>query len=442
MYPEDSLRSAALFERARKVMPGGNSRHGVFLSPFPPYAVSGSGCRVIDADGVERIDCVNNWSSLIHGHCNPAIVEAVRHQAGILMAAGMPTEAEIELAELLVDRLPGIEQLRFSNSGSEGVLFALRAARAFTGRDRIAKVEGAYHGSIDAVEVSVAPSSTRWGSAWAPASVPATDGIPQSVLHDTLVLPFNDVQSTEALLREQGQTLAAVVLDPVVSRMGLVAATPEYLRMIREVTRELGILLVFDEVFSFRLGYHGIQGEVGVTPDLTALGKIIGGGLPVGATGGRADVMAVFDLTRPPLRVEHGGTYNANPMTMAAGLACMRQMTPDAYTHLSRLGDQLRTGLRDALNDAGVPGQVQGQGSLAALTFMTDPVTSYRDLKSRDHDRRKVGLLHRHLLNHGVQIVPYGMFILSTPMTPADIRFILQQVRSGLDALKTTLMQA
>ena len=182
MYPEDSLRSAALFERARKVMPGGNSRHGVFLSPFPPYAVSGSGCRVIDADGVERIDCVNNWSSLIHGHCNPAIVEAVRHQAGILMAAGMPTEAEIELAELLVDRLPGIEQLRFSNSGSEGVLFALRAARAFTGRDRIAKVEGAYHGSIDAVEVSVAPSSTRWGSAWAPASVPATEGIPQSVL--------------------------------------------------------------------------------------------------------------------------------------------------------------------------------------------------------------------------------------------------------------------
>jgi glutamate-1-semialdehyde 2,1-aminomutase len=441
MYPEDSLRSAALFERARKVMPGGNSRHGVFLSPFPAYAVSGSGCRVLDADGVERIDCVNNWSSLIHGHCNPAIVAAVREQAGKLMAAGMPTEAEIELAELLVDRLPGVDQVRFSNSGSEAVLFALRAARAFTGRDRIAKVEGAYHGNIDAVEVSVAPPTTRWGLAHAPASVPATDGIPASVLEDTLVLPFNDLQGTEALLREHGDSLAAVVLDPVVSRMGLVAASPEYLRMVRAVTRELGILLVFDEVFSFRLGYHGIQGEVGITPDLTALGKVIGGGLPVGATGGRADVMAVFDLTRPPLRVEHGGTYNANPMTMAAGLACMRQLTRDAFAHLGALGDQLRQGLRSALAEAGIPGQVRGQGSLVALSFMPEPVTSYRDLRLRDDDRRKAGMLHRHLMNHGVQVIPSGMFILSTPMTADDIGYILEQVRRGLAHLESALVR-
>jgi glutamate-1-semialdehyde 2,1-aminomutase len=439
MYPEDSLRSAALFERARRVMPGGNSRHGVFLSPFPAYAVSGSGCRVVDADGVERIDCVNNWSSLIHGHCNPGIVEAVRAQAGKLMAAGMPTEAEIELAELLVDRLPGVEQVRFSNSGSEAVLFALRAARAFTGRSGIAKVEGAYHGNIDAVEVSVAPSSSSWGDAHAPASVPATDGIPDSVLHDTLVLPFNDLQSSEALLREHGDTLAAVLLDPVVSRMGLVAATPDYLQMIRAVTRELGILLVFDEVFSFRLGYHGIQGEVGVTPDLTALGKVIGGGLPVGATGGRADIMAVFDITRPPLRVEHGGTYNANPMTMAAGLACMEQMTHDAYAHLARLGSRLRDGLRQALADLEIPGQVRGQGSLAAFSFAAEPATSYRNLRLRDEDRRKVGMLHRYLMNHGVQMIPSGMLILSTPMTTGDIDFVLAQIRDGLAQVRDQL---
>lgn len=436
MYPDDSHRSAALFARARKVLPGGNSRHGVFLSPFPAYAVSASGCRVVDADGVERIDCVNNWSSLIHGHCNPAVVEAVRAQAGRLMAVGMPTEAEIELAELLVERLPGVDQVRFSNSGSEAVLFALRAARAFTGRAKIAKVEGAYHGNIDAVEVSVAPPASRWGDAHAPAPVPATDGIPPGVLEDTVVLPFNDVQSSEALLREHGAELAAVVLDPVVSRMGLVAATPEYLRMVRRVTRELGILLVFDEVFSFRLGYHGIQGEVGVIPDLTALGKIIGGGLPVGATGGRADVMAVFDQTLPPLKVEHGGTYNANPMTMVAGLACMRQMTPDAYQRLAALGDRLRAGLRRALDDTGVVGQVRGQGSLAAIGFTGEPATGYRSLGYREEERRKAGILHRHLMNHGVQIVPYGMFILSTPMTEADIDFIVLQVRGGLERVR------
>jgi glutamate-1-semialdehyde 2,1-aminomutase len=179
-----------------------------------------------------------------------------------------------------------------------------------------------------------------------------------------------------------------------------------------------------------------VQGEVGITPDLTALGKIIGGGLPVGATGGRADVMAVFDLTRPPLRVEHGGTYNANPMTMAAGLACMQQMTPEAYARLAALGDRLRAGLHAALADAGMRGQVRGQGSLAALSFMAEPAASYRDLRARDDDRRRVGLLHRYLMNHGVQIIPYGMFILSTPMTTHDIDFILEQVRGGLAELE------
>jgi glutamate-1-semialdehyde 2,1-aminomutase len=432
MYPDDSIRSATLFERARRVLPGGNSRHGVFLSPFPAYAARGRGCRVTDVDGVDRIDCINNWSSLIHGHCNPAVVEAVRRQAGELMAVGMPTEQEVELAELLVERIPGVEQVRFSNSGSEGVLFAIRAARAFTGRPAIAKVEGAYHGNIDAVEISVAPSPALWGDPLSPAAVPATEGIPESVLRDTVVLPFNDLGASEALLRAHGERLAAVVLDPVVSRMGLIPATPEYLRMIREVTRELGILLIFDEVFSFRLGYHGVQGEVGITPDLTALGKIIGGGLPVGATGGRADVMAVFDITRPPLRVEHGGTYNANPMTMAAGLACLKQMTPEAYRHLDALGDRLRDGLRSALTDCDIQGQVRGRGSLAALSFLEQPATSYRDLRLRDVDRRKLGVLHRHLMNHGVQIVPSGLFILSTPMTFDDIDVVVARVREGM----------
>ncbi len=441
-YPDLNSGSARMFERAKHALPGGNSRHGVFLSPYPLYAVRGEGCRVTDVDGTSRIDCVNNWSSLIHGHSNRAIVAAVQVQAARLMAVGMPTESEIELAELLVERLPGVERVRFSNSGSEGVLFAVRAARAFTGRAKIAKVEGAYHGNIDAVEVSVAPSGAQWGAPHAPASAPATEGIPPGVLDDTVVLPFNDVQSSEARLREHAASLAAVVLDPVVSRMGLVAATPEYLRMVRAVTRELGILLIFDEVFSFRLGYQGIQGEVGVTPDLTALGKIIGGGLPVGATGGRADVMAVFDQTRPPLRVEHGGTYNANPMTMAAGLACMQQMTPAMYAHLADLGDRLRRGLSDAFDATGIPGQVRGQGSLAAIGFGEQLARNYRELRMGDVERRAITRVHRYLLNHGVQIVPYGMFILSTPMSHDDIDFIVDQTAAALADAKVELTRS
>ena len=431
MYPDPQSRSARLFERGQKVMPGGNSRSGVMYAPYPVYAASARGCRITDVDGVERVDFVNNWSSLIHGHGNPKILEAVARQAPQMMAVGMPTEVEIELAELMCSRVPSVERVRFSNSGSEGVLIALRAARAFTGRDKIAKAEGAYHGNPDSVEVSISPPPDKWGDPTAPASVPATEGIPAGVLRDTIVLPFNDVESTRRLIVANARELAAVIIDPVVSRMGFVHATPEYLSMLREVTREHGIVLVFDEVFSFRLGYHGAQGQVGIQPDLTAFGKIIGGGLPVGGTGGRADIMSVFDQTRGP-RVEHAGTYNANPMTMAAGLACMQQMTPEAYARLASLGDRARNGLREALRVAGLPGAVYGTGSLVSLVFSDKPFNNFRELPLRQAEAMRILALHRYLLNHGVLIVPYGMLILSTAMTEADIDFMVEQALGGM----------
>lgn len=436
MYPDLSSRSARLYERARKVHPGGSTRHGVHFAPYPVYQARGQGCRITDVDGVERIDFVNNWSSLIHGHCNPAIVAAITAQAGKLMAVGAPTESEIELAELLCERLPSVERIVFSNSGSEGVMMAVRAARAYTGRSMVAKVEGAYHGNADLAEVSVSPSPDRWGPATAPASVPATAGIPTGVLQDTLVLPFNDVESTRQLISRHADRLAAVLIDPVVSRMGFVPASPEYLSMIREHTRENGIVLIFDEVFSFRLGYHGAQGQVGVKPDLTALGKIIGGGLPVGATGGSAEIMSVLDLSGGRAKVEHAGTYNANPMTMAAGLACMQQLTPGAVQRLAALGERARNGLREALKVAGLTGQVVGQGSLLALVFNDRPFRNYRELPLGQQEIQSVVGLHRYLLNHGVQMVPYGLFILSTAMTEADIDFMLEQALAGMRQIR------
>lgn len=435
MYPDPQSTSARLFERGRRVMPGGNSRVGVMFEPYPVYAASGRGCRVTDVDGVERIDFINNWSSLIHGHSNPQVLAAIADQAQRILAVGAPTEVEIELAELLVDRVPGIETIRFSNSGSEGVLMALRAAKAFTGRPKIAKVEGAYHGNADAIEVSVAPSPKHWGEPQRPATVAAMEGITAGVLQDSIVLPFNDIDATRRIIEENAHDLAGVVIDPVVSRMGFVQATPEYLAMVREVTEQHGILLIFDEVFSFRLGYHGAQGEVGITPDLTALGKIIGGGLPVGATGGRRDVMEVFDQTKKPLRVDHGGTYNANPMTMAAGLAAMRQMTPEAYAGLNALGERAREGLRAALRDIGLPGAVHGCASMVALIFNDSPFTNYRELPLRQREAQMIYALHKFLLNHGVQIIPHGLMLLSTAMTEDDIDEMLDAFRAGMATL-------
>ncbi|MBI4540964.1 MAG: aminotransferase class III-fold pyridoxal phosphate-dependent enzyme, partial [Gemmatimonadetes bacterium] len=283
MYPDPSSASARLFERACKVLPGGNTRTTVFLSPYPLYAVRGHGCQIIDAEGIERIDFLNNYTSLVHGHAHPAIVAAVREQLELGTCFPLPTESEILLAELLCDRVPSVERVRFTNSGSEAVMMAIKAARAFSGRPRIAKCEGAYHGSYDFVEVSLDASPEDWGEADHPRAVRYSKGTPDAVLSAVTVIPFNHVSAAERILSEHADTLAAVIVDPMPNRVGLIPATREFLSMLRRFTSEHGILLIFDEVITFRLGYEGAQQEFGVIPDMTTMGKIIGGGFPVGA---------------------------------------------------------------------------------------------------------------------------------------------------------------
>lgn len=437
-FPDPTSRSATLHERARLVLPGGNSRHSVFFPPYPVYAARGRGSRIWDVDGVERLDCVNNYSSLIHGHCHPGVVEAIARQASELISVALPTESEVKLAELLVERLDAVERVRFCNSGTEAVMFAIKAARAFTGRPLIAKIEGAYHGSAETASVSSSPDPARWGEASAPTAVPDSGSAP-GVAQDVLVLPMNDVDLGRRLIRGNAARLAAVLVDPMVKNLAFMAVTPEFVAMLREETARCGALLIFDEVYSLRLGFHGAHSVLKTRPDVVALGKIIGGGLPIGAVGGRADLMDELFDPRRGAKLAHAGTFNANPLTMAAGLAAMTHFDEAAFEQLSALGDRLRAGLREALRAAGRPGTVTGAASLTGL-FMTDAkISTYRDLVATVAADPRImtlgGALFRDLLNRGVFMGAQGFMVLSTANTPGEIDRIVEAVADSLRSL-------
>lgn len=422
-YPDDLIESHRLFERARKVMPGGNTRTTVYIDPFPIYAARGEGCRVWDVDGNAYYDCINNFTSMIHGYSQPEVVAAVAEQLLLGTAFGAPTLSEIELAELLVERLPSVEQIRFANSGTEGVMMAIKAARAHTGRPRIVKIEGSYHGSYDFAEVSLDSTPANWGDL--PVSIPYAKGTPRGVLADVLVVPFNDVEALRAVFAAHGETIAGILIDPMPNRAGLIPARKDYLKAVVEVAHAVGALVIFDEVISFRLGYSGAQGLFGITPDLTALGKIIGGGFPVGAIGGRSEIMAVFDPTHGKPALPHGGTFTANPVTMRAGLAAMRALTADSFSHLDRIGALLRDGINSSLHERAIDGQCVGLGSLFKIHFTAYPLSDYRSVYPGPVERKKLNILHKGLLDRGVLSASYGLFALSTPMTEEDARTIL-----------------
>lgn len=439
-YPSEHSASAALFKRARAVMPGGNSRHSIAFPPYPVYAVSGQGCTITDADGKTRIDCINNMSANIHGHRHPVIEEAVAAQQSKLVSLGLPTQVEIELAELMCARVPSVERIRFCNSGTEALMFAARAARAFTGRNKIAKIEGGYHGSYDGLDLSNKPGPAQWGDGDAPATVIEGAGITQNSADQTVILQANRVEATRAVIERHGDDLAAVFIDPLVSRMGFLPLDQAYLEMIREETAKRGIVLIFDEVFSFRLGRAGAQGAFGVTPDLSTFGKIIGGGYPIGAFGGRADVMDVFNHLRDggPV-VQHSGTFFANPISMAAGHAALILLDDATFDHLAQLGDALRDGLRALIQELGIAGQVMGQGSLVAFMPHAAPYKDYRAFATgMGPDAAALGHQFHTMLENGVlPVFPRG-FILSSPMTMDTIDHILAATKT---AVKSTLEQ-
>jgi len=372
-------------------------------------------------DGVERVDFANNMASLIHGHAHPPIVEAVTAQLSKGTAFTMATEAEIDFAEHLCSRSPGFDKVRFVNSGTEAVMAGLKAARAFTNRPKIAKLEGTYHGAYDYAEVSQSPSPERWGAADRPASVPLAVGTPKGVVQDVLVLPLNDTAAATAILEAHKEEIACVLVDPMPHRAGLIPVTEEFASALRSWTQENGALLLFDEVITFRTEWGGMQARLCVQPDLTAMGKMIGGGFPVGAIAGREEVMSVFSPGEGGPRLPHSGTFSANPITMTAGHIAMAQFDLEAVERLNRLGALARHRLEEAIAIAHAPASVTGAGSMFRLHMKPETPTDYRSAFPTPQEKASLVAFLEHMGQAGHLLIYSGAGVLSTPMGEAEI---------------------
>jgi glutamate-1-semialdehyde 2,1-aminomutase len=422
-YTAKTPRSRALHEEAAAVMPGGNSRTTTFFDPYPFYFQRGQGAHVWDADGIERVDFNNNYTSLVLGHATPDVIKAVQAAAESGLSFPGPTEHEIRLAEMITRRVPSVESLRFTNSGTEATMNAVRLARAFTNRVKIAKFEGAFHGTHDWVMVSVTGDTKSWGNRRKPKPIAWSAGIPPAVLKHTVVLPWNDAEACEEILTAEAANLAALIVDPYLCNGGLVPPADGFMARLREITERHGILLIMDEVISFRTAWGGGQERLGVRPDLTTFGKVIGGGLPVGAFGGRRDVMAFYDPRKGGARISQGGTFNANPVTMAAGVATLNALTPEAYTRLEAIGDRLRGGITRLFANTRRKGQVTGVGSLFWLHWTTETLTDYRSTKPKDTEMAMRVFMG--MLNEGILMTQRGLGACSLAMSDEDVdRFV------------------
>ncbi|GJM23777.1 MAG: aspartate aminotransferase family protein [Phycisphaerae bacterium] len=428
----DLSRSAELYARAEKVLPGGVSRNSIIRSPYPPYVAYGKGCRVTDIDGVTRIDFSNNMASLIHGHAHPEIVRVVNEQMARGSAFMMATEAEVVYAEHLCSRSPSFDMLRFVNSGTEAIMVAIKASRAFTGKSKVAKVEGAYHGGYDYAEVSQAPTPDTWGSDDKPHSVPLVFGTPESALRDVVIIPFNNTDRAINILNEHAHEVACVLLDLMPHRVGLNPVKPEYLEAIRKWATEHNALLVLDEVITFRSEYGGLQTRYGVTPDLTALGKMIGGGFPVGAVAGRAEVMDVLNPKSHKFLFPHSGTFSANPISTSAGITAMKLFDHKEIARLNALTDRAIEGISKAIASTGARASVTGGGSMLRVHMKEEPPHNFREAFNNDAEKKRLTTLLDHMFDEGFLMINTCSATLSTPMTENEIDALVATMESGM----------
>jgi len=424
-YRARTPRSSQLFEAAKTVLPGGDTRSVLCFPPYPTFVKCGSGCRVWDVDSNQYTDFLNNYTSLIHGHAHPVIAEAVCNQVRRGTAFASPTESQIQLAKMLQSRMRSLERVRFCNSGSEATLMAIRAAKAFTGRNKVLKLEGGYHGHHDAAVVSAVQTSKETSPGEQP-------GVFRGIADDVVSIPANDLESATKAFERYQDDLAAVIVEPVMGAAGMIPLEPAFLKYAAEASRSTRSVLIFDEVITMRLAYGGAQQIYGLRPDLTTMGKLIGGGLPVGAFGGRAEIMSLFNPA--VAKLHHSGTFNGNPATIAAGIAALDLLTESAIARTNQLGECLGSRLRAAIETAGIDVQLTGMGSLIGIHFTRSPIKDHSDVLRASRDTLSV--LHLLLLNRGIMTAPRGMFCTSTVMSEQEIDAFVGAFEDSINAIK------
>jgi len=424
--------STRLFEKARQVIPGGvNSPVRAFraVGGTPIFFQRGRGAMLFDVDGRGYIDYVCSWGPLILGHAEPGLVRAVMEAASDGTSFGAPNPHEVMLARLVVERVPGVEKVRLVNSGTEATLSALRLARAFTGRECIVKMEGCYHGHVDALLVKA-------GSGVATLGIPGTPGVPARVAEQTLVVPYNDLDAIERLVRERGQEIACIIVEPVAANMGVVPPRPGYLEGLRAITAKAGILLIFDEVITgFRMAPGGAQELYRIEPDLTTLGKILGGGLPIGAYGGREEIM---DRIAPEGDVYQAGTLSGNPVATRAGIAMLEMLaTPGLYERIEEMSARLETGLQAAIEETGTDARVTRVGSLLTLFFGVEEEPVHWGSVA-GADTKRYGLFFHKMLEAGVYLPPsqYEAWFVSLAHNEEVIDATIEATRQSLKSLQ------
>jgi glutamate-1-semialdehyde 2,1-aminomutase len=423
-------KSKQAFKEAQGLMPGGvNSPVRAFKSVAmdPIFMERGKGSKIYDIDGNEYIDYVLSWGPLILGHTNDEVVESIKKVTESGTSFGAPTLIENELAKLVIDRVPSIEVIRMVSSGTEATMSALRLARGFTGRNKILKFEGCYHGHGDSLLIKA-------GSGVATLGLPDSPGVPEGIAKNTITVPYNDLESVKYAFEQFGDDIAGVIVEPVAGNMGVVPPLPGFLENLRAITTQYGSLLIFDEVMTgFRVDYGCAQGYFGVTPDITCLGKVIGGGLPVGAYGGRADIMKQIAPSGP---IYQAGTLSGNPLAMTAGYATLKQLTPDSYKEFGRKADILEEGLTAAAKKHDIPITFNRAGSMIGFFFTNEKVTNFETAKTSNLDF--FSKFYREMANEGVFLPPSqfeGLF-LSTAHTDEDLNKTIDAAEKAFSKLK------